>query len=56
VALKMNRVMGILIVLLLLAFALPSLLHIVMALIIPMIVIVFILGLGVLLFQRRRLW
>jgi hypothetical protein len=51
-----KRVVGTLFMLVLLAFALPALFHAIEALIVPMIMIVFILGLGVFLFQRRRRW
>lgn len=52
----MKRVLGLLVLLVLLAFALPSLFNAVEAVILPMIMIVFVLGLGVFLFQRRRPW
>lgn len=52
----MKKVTGILVLLILLAFGLPALFQAIETVIIPMIIVVFILGLGVLIFQRRRSW
>lgn len=52
----MKRIVGVLFMLLLLSFALPALLHSVMALIFPLILIVIFVGIGALMFGRRRYW
>lgn len=52
----MRRVVGVLLLLVLLAFALPALFNAIESVIIPGIFTVFVIGLGVLMFQRRRRW
>ncbi len=51
-----NKLIGVVVLLLLLAFALPALVSAVDSLIVPLIVITFIVGVGGLLFRRRRHW
>lgn len=52
----MKHIVGMLVLLVLLAFALPALLNAIESIIVPTIVVVFIVGLLVLMFQRRRRW
>jgi hypothetical protein len=51
-----SKVIGVLVLLLLLAFALPAVVAAIQSLIAPLIFITFIVGIGALMFHRRRHW